>query len=728
MKTSIVIFTMIVTLLLWKNAANGQITTSSNTQNSTSDYVGWDNGTTTTIPVRFEHNANIGSLSRFEWHTNISGTVAERMRLTQAGWLGIGTQVPVHDVHIHEPLTGVSTNTGIAITTADILPIGQNGGTNGLHIHVGPGTTPDADITWYEDTPFVLRQHGEERISLTSNSSNESRIGFAYFSSFAPLEPSAHFHLGRGLTNMERTWMNEGIFIGSPDNLDLMYLGIQENANLQSDAIVGWGCQTPGFSGGHDNLRFIFLAPTADFGSGPETTDEGLEAARVSPLGNWGLGNFASTGLNVQPTERLDVDGNARFRDVPTNENDVLITGTENATGDYTLSRIAFGTDDSQYLANDGTWQAVPTPTCDWDLVNTDDIATGFSGACKEGRVGIGTDTPSSKLTIENTLTSSGHTVAVTSSSSGDIVHRGMYVRAGGGTDAVAGIEGHAQATADGDSGDPTEAMGVRGIAAHTTYCDVHSYGVYGQATGGTICGGSVTAGYFAGTVTTSGSIINLSDQAVKTGVEEAPNALEFLSNLHPVSYNYDLETYPDMGLEGGLHYGFIAQEIQAVSPELTKAIHHPGTYSEEGEYLGGSMDLLGINYIEIIPLLVKAIQEQQAMIDACCSDAKSLQQNGPDHHMDLKLENKAAPMLFQNMPNPHQGQCIIKYFLPADQASYELQFFDQFGNLIRIVELNEKGLGQINLDASSLASGIYSYALMSDGKVLDVKKMVKTK
>lgn len=49
-------------------------------------------------------------------------------------------------------------------------------------------------------------------------------------------------------------------------------------------------------------------------------------------------------------------------------------------------------------------------------------------------------------------------------------------------------------------------------------------------------------------------------------------------------------------------------------------------------------------------------------------------------------------------------------------------------GEIIKEVSISEKGPGQLNVYASDLSSGIYSYSIVADGVTLDTKKMVKTK
>ena len=48
-------------------------------------------------------------------------------------------------------------------------------------------------------------------------------------------------------------------------------------------------------------------------------------------------------------------------------------------------------------------------------------------------------------------------------------------------------------------------------------------------------------------------------------------------------------------------------------------------------------------------------------------------------------------------------------------------------GTILKTVDINETGEGQINVFAAGLSSGNYTYTLVADGKVIDSKKMLKT-
>ena len=75
---------------------------------------------------------------------------------------------------------------------------------------------------------------------------------------------------------------------------------------------------------------------------------------------------------------------------------------------------------------------------------------------------------------------------------------------------------------------------------------------------------------------------------------------LQQVMQLQPVRYNFTAEP-------GKQQVGFIAQDVKKIVPEVVS-----GT---EGNIENG--ETLGIAYSDLIPVLTKAIQEQQAQIEA---------------------------------------------------------------------------------------------------------------
>lgn len=108
--------------------------------------------------------------------------------------------------------------------------------------------------------------------------------------------------------------------------------------------------------------------------------------------------------------------------------------------------------------------------------------------------------------------------------------------------------------------------------------------------------------------------VIYMSDNAVKTNIADLPKITDKLYNLRPVNYNLlkqvkvpvdgkqpagsspASQTVPDTVK----HIGFIAQEVKELFPDLV-------AQNKEG--------LLGVKYIELIPVLVQALKEQNEKI-----------------------------------------------------------------------------------------------------------------
>ena len=90
---------------------------------------------------------------------------------------------------------------------------------------------------------------------------------------------------------------------------------------------------------------------------------------------------------------------------------------------------------------------------------------------------------------------------------------------------------------------------------------------------------------------------------------------------LNPSTFNYKNE-YMKMNLPQGPQIGLIAQDVEKVFPELVKNIVDKQPDSTK------LFECKGINYIGLIPVLIKAIQEQQKEIDELKQIISQLSQN----------------------------------------------------------------------------------------------------
>jgi hypothetical protein len=99
-----------------------------------------------------------------------------------------------------------------------------------------------------------------------------------------------------------------------------------------------------------------------------------------------------------------------------------------------------------------------------------------------------------------------------------------------------------------------------------------------------------------------AGAYVNGSDARLKDDITTLNDGLNVVSQLRPVTFKYK----PDYSKDQNVQTGFIAQELQAVLA---------GKDYVDGIVQAGP-NHLNVAYQSLIPILTKAIQEQQAMID----------------------------------------------------------------------------------------------------------------
>lgn len=112
------------------------------------------------------------------------------------------------------------------------------------------------------------------------------------------------------------------------------------------------------------------------------------------------------------------------------------------------------------------------------------------------------------------------------------------------------------------------------------------------------------------GTVKTTAVDLN-SDQRLKQNIQTLENSTSNISALRPVSYHWN-EQGKAKGGNNNLQYGFIAQEVEKVLPHLVN--------TDKDGYKS-------VNYIEVIPVLVKALQEEKKRNDDQEARIKALEE-----------------------------------------------------------------------------------------------------
>ena len=144
------------------------------------------------------------------------------------------------------------------------------------------------------------------------------------------------------------------------------------------------------------------------------------------------------------------------------------------------------------------------------------------------------------------------------------------------------------------------------------------------------------------------------SDSRIKTNVQANVPGLDFIKKLRPVTYKFDIHTqnkitgayddseYPEKyDIEKITQTGFIAQEVETAAQEIG--------YDFSGISLpSNDKDLYGLRYAEFVVPLVKAVQEQQVMIE----DMKTANMQLQVIIEDMKTINKKLQERMDKMEN----------------------------------------------------------------------------
>jgi hypothetical protein len=133
---------------------------------------------------------------------------------------------------------------------------------------------------------------------------------------------------------------------------------------------------------------------------------------------------------------------------------------------------------------------------------------------------------------------------------------------------------------------------------------------------------------------------INTSDRREKRDIQNLNYGLREILNLHPVRFRWKAKP------EQGEKLGLIAQDLLEVIPEVVKTHEYVLTDDSENATLEKkALDRLGVYYTDLIPVLIKAIQEQQELIQ----DYKTEQLENKTAIADLQTQLHLITKQLQN-------------------------------------------------------------------------------
>lgn len=290
---------------------------------------------------------------------------------------------------------------------------------------------------------------------------------------------------------------------------------------------------------------------------------------------------------------------------------------------------------------------------------------------------------------------------------------------------------------------------GVKGYAGNATAG--FNYGIYGELVGtrdgaavyGTLDGDTYNvdgqyAGFFEGDVHIEGDLtvdgtypssdINLKND-IRVIDEDVISKLETLQVIRFKKKHYseyeELSDTADLTiiaaeLESERYtkdrIGLIAQELQLTFPEVVKK---------------ANSGYLRVDYNQLIPILVKAITEQQIQIEelqAAVGLGEALKGAAvTTSSADSQLPDPESATLYQNSPNPFSEETKIKYYLGNGVELATVIIYDMSGKQLKSYELQQRNSGEITINGGELDTGMYMYTLIADGQVIGSKQMILT-
>lgn len=218
---------------------------------------------------------------------------------------------------------------------------------------------------------------------------------------------------------------------------------------------------------------------------------------------------------------------------------------------------------------------------------NISSYAPGLTGSGASGNWGINITGSSANATTATTATNvSGGSVNATTGSFSSTVASTQFNVTGGGF------------------------LGPQSVAIGNGTTGIYNTG---SSNFGFQSGGSSILFIAAGTgsvTNISGSYTAISDERVKENITPAPNYLNDLCQLNVVNYNLLGKTDKYLGL--------IAQEVQTVLPGLVEANAASEAYPDVP-------NLLSVKYSVLVPMLLQAVQELKAGLDAANAEIAAL-------------------------------------------------------------------------------------------------------
>ena len=250
-------------------------------------------------------------------------------------------------------------------------------------------------------------------------------------------------------------------------------------------------------------------------------------------------------------------------------------------------------------------------------------------------------------------------------------------------------------------------------------------------------------AGYFQGSVKITGSLIvphmfipadnRLNENVVSLNERgDEANTLDNLLSMNVIEYNMKSQIMDElnngvkqdatdeereafehlrkdeMKMSTRRHFGIDASELQKVYPDLV---------------LEGQDGYLSVNYVELVPILIRSIQELKQELDEVKGASKTMTRSASKESTNISAST-AGYVLYQNAPNPFKEQTVIRFKLEDTVQDASVCIFDMTGKTLKKLPISS-GMDSVSIGGYELGEGMFLYSLIVNGQVIDTKRMV---